>query len=322
MGHPARAALITVCLLSVGVHAAPPAPPTPTTAPAPDLAQRLRTHVDALATHIGERNDRHPEALAKAADYIVGQWTQAGYAPQRSPYTAEGKTYQNISVERVGTKTPQEIVIIGAHYDSAWGTPAANDNGSGVAALLALSRALAAHTPGRTLRFVAFTNEEPPHFQTDSMGSLVYARACQARGEKVVAMLSLETMGYYRDAKGSQHYPPPLAAMYPDTGNFVAFVGNLKSAALVKRTVGVFKAKAGFPVEAAALPSILQGVGWSDHWSFWQVGVPAVMVTDTAPFRYPHYHKAEDTAEKLDYPRLAQVVRGLEPVIIDLVDGP
>jgi Zn-dependent M28 family amino/carboxypeptidase len=226
----------------------------------------------------------------------------------------------NLEVEIQGKTRPEEIVVLGAHYDSAIGCPGANDNGSAVASLLALARSWRGRTPARTLRFVALANEEPPFFQTEQMGSLVYARRCRERNERVVAMLSLETMGYYSTAQGSQKYPFPVGLFYPSRGDFIAFVGNTGNAKLVRQCVAAFRRHAQFPSEGGALPGGLPGIGWSDHWAFWQVGYPALMVTDTAPFRYPHYHTPQDTPDKLDYDRLARVVTGLEKVIGELAD--
>jgi Zn-dependent M28 family amino/carboxypeptidase len=177
---------------------------------------------------------------------------------------------------------------------------------------------LADWKPARTVRFVAFVNEEAPYFETELMGSLQYARRCKERREKVCAMLSLETIGYFSDDAGSQKYPLPFNVFYPSTGNFIGFIGNIESGDLVKQLVTAFRQGAKFPSEGGALPSQIDGVGWSDHWSFWQMGYPAVMVTDTAPFRYPHYHAAADTPDKLLYDRLALVVGGLETVVRDL----
>ena len=152
------------------------------------------------------------------------------------------------------------------------------------------------------------------------MGSRVYARRSHERGERIVAMLSLETIGYYSEAKGSQKYPFPFGLLYPSRGNFIAFVGNTRSADLVRACIHRFRQEAQFPSEGAALPGAIEGVGWSDHWAFWQEDYPALMVTDTAPFRYPHYHSIEDTPDKLDYERLARVTEGLEKVIRSLVN--
>jgi len=147
------------------------------------------------------------------------------------------------------------------------------------------------------------------------MGSLVYANAARVRRERIVGMVALETMGYFSDQPGSQQYPGPVGTLYPDVGNFIGFVSNLASARLLMKARRAFRRRTSFPLQSAALPDAIPGVGWSDHWSFWQAGYPALMVTDTAPFRYPWYHTAEDTPEKLDYERLGQVVDGIEGVI-------
>lgn len=281
------------------------------------LAQKLRADVVHLSSDIGNRNTARADKLLEAERWIHAQVTAAGYKVRRQPFRAAGHECANLDWELPGRE--RGVTVVGAHYDSAPGCPAANDNGSGVAVLLALSRHFHSHKPfKKTLRFVAFTNEEPPHFWTDTMGSLVYARACQQRKEPIEAMLALETLGYFSDEAGSQKYPPPLSLSYPSVGNFIGFVGDLNSGPLVQRCVGTFRKKAAFPSEGAALPGELQGVGWSDHWSFWQIGVPALMVTDTAPFRYPHYHEKSDTFDKLNYERLARVTEGLYGVVSDL----
>jgi hypothetical protein len=274
--------------------------------------------VEKLAGEIGERNHRHPIALNESAMFIEGELAAAGYEVKRQSYEALGMTFHNLEAALPGSERPEEIVVIGAHYDSALDCPAANDNGSGVAALLALARAFAGEPQPRTVRFVAFANEEPPHFQEPAMGSLHYADGCAERDENVVAMLSLETMGYYRDEEGSQQYPFPFSLFYPSRGDFIGFVGDTSSRDLVHRVVESFRRHAQFPSEGAALPASVPGADWSDHWSFFRRGYPAVMVTDTAPFRYPHYHMPEDTPDKVDYERLARVVGGLEKVIRDL----
>lgn len=310
------------------------------------LRYELRYHVDALATKIGERNVRHYDRLSVAATYIDKVFAKVGLKVSRQTYQVGGRECHNLEVElrpatavvphtsapakqaTASTAAPKlpEIVIIGAHYDSANGSPGANDNASGMAALMCLSWRFAQRPPSRkpaarTLRFVAFANEEAPYFQTEQMGSLVYARRCRQRRENIVAVLSLETIGYYSDAANSQRYPPLLSAAYPSTGNFIGFIGNLASRPLVDRVTTSFRRHARFPSEKGAMPDLLPGVGWSDHWAFWQEGYPGVMVTDTAFYRYPHYHRASDTPDKLDYDRLARVVDGLVGVVAELVEG-
>lgn len=287
-----------------------------------DLARELRAHVEELAGNIGERNLFNPAKYAAAELYIGQTLTRLGYQVRRQAFTVDGVECANLDVELRGVERPAEIVVIGAHYDAIKGCPAANDNGSGVAATLALARAFAGSRRDRTLRFAFFANEEPPFFWTEDMGSLVYAKACKARGEKVVAMLTPETIGCYSDQPGSQRYPIPVGRWYPTVGNFIAFVGMHESAALIKQAVGSFRTHAQFPSIGAGLPSIVPMVGASDHWSFWCMGYPALMVTDTAPFRYPHYHRKTDTPDKIDYERTARVVAGLRHVIEDLAARP
>ena len=284
------------------------------------LASELRRHVTYLADEIGERNVRYrPGELAQTAEYIEAVLVGDGYLVQRQEYDVDGTTCVNLEVEIPGATMPDEIVIIGAHYDSVENCPAANDNGSGVAAVLSLARTFSDSKNGRTLRFVAFVNEEEPYAHTEQMGSWVYARRCRKRGEKVTAMLSLETIGFYSDQPGSQKYPPPLGLLYPSTGDFIAFVGNTRYGQLVRQVVRAFRQNEQFPSQAGAMPNVMSDIGRSDHWPFWQEDYPALMVTDTAPFRYPYYHTPEDTVDKIDFERTARVVRGLESVIRALV---
>jgi hypothetical protein len=279
------------------------------------LAERLRGHVGKLAGEIGERNTVHYNALRAAADYIGSRFRAVGLTVRDEKYRADDKEVANIVAEIKGMEHPDEIVVIGAHYDSPPGSPGANDNASGVAALLELARFFKDSKPSRTICFVAFVNEEPPYFQTEEMGSLVYARQAKKRGDKVVAMLALETIGCYSDKPKSQHYPAPFSLFFPDTGNFIGFVSDLGSRTLLRKVVGTFRETTQFPSEGVAAPGWIQGIGWSDHWSFWQAGYPALMVTDTAPFRYPHYHEPTDTPEKQDYERMARVVAGVGRVV-------
>ena len=278
------------------------------------LRSELVSDVEAIAGNIGERNFQRYRELIAAADFIERSFATAGLHPRRDSYEMRGQNFDNIETEIRGTN--QEIVIIGAHYDSVLGAPGANDNGSGVAALLALARRFAGKPCMRTLRFVAFVNEEPFMFQSPEMGSHVYAKRCKANGDLITAMLSLETIGYYSNAARSQTYPfPGLNLLYPTRGNFIGFVGNVASRGLVREAIAQFRATAQVPSQGAALPSGIPGVGWSDQWAFWEQGYPGIMITDTAPFRYPQYHSASDTPDKLDYDTMTRVVDGLEKVI-------
>jgi hypothetical protein len=281
------------------------------------LREELRADVQMLGGEIGERNMWHYPQLNAAADFIENSFSRAGLRPRRDSYNLRGQSCHNIEAEIRGAH-PQ-ILLIGAHYDSVFGSPGANDNGTGVAAMLALARRFAGKKTEHTLRFVAFVNEEPPYFLSNEMGSFVYAGRCKTRGDQISAMISLETIGYFSDAPHSQTYPTPgLGVFYPKVGNFIGFVGNVGSRALLRRAVALFRKHAKIPSEGAALPAFIPGVSWSDQWSFWQHGYPGIMITDTAPFRYPYYHLASDTPDKLDYDRFALVVSGMEKVIEDL----
>jgi hypothetical protein len=281
------------------------------------LREELRADVQKLAGEIGERNMWHYPQLNAAADFIEDSFSRAGLRTRRDSYDMRGQACHNIEAEIPGAGP--EVLLIGAHYDSVFGSPGANDNGTGVAATLALARRFADARPQQTLRFAAFVNEEPPYFLSDEMGSFVYAGRCKARGDKISAMISLETIGYFSDAPRSQTYPSPvLGIAYPKVGNFIGFVSNVHSRALLRRVIALFRKHAKIPSEGAALPWFVPGVSWSDQWSFWRYGYPGIMVTDTAPFRYPHYHLSSDTPDKLDYDRFTLVVGGLEKVIEDL----
>jgi Zn-dependent M28 family amino/carboxypeptidase len=288
------------------------------------IADELKTSVAILADatggvgRVGNRSTFYPKRFAEAAAWIRDQLTSCGYTQVNETFAERGSRTPNMEVVVPGTKTPSEIVVIGAHYDAFQGAPGADDNASGVAAVLHLARCYHDKPQARTLRFVLFVNEEPPAFQTTDMGSWVYAKSCRAHNDDVVAMMSIESIGYYSDQSGSQHYPPPLNLVYPDKGDFVAFVSNYWCRAQNKRAIEVFRERAQFPSEGGSPPGALPGVGWSDHWAFWQEGYPGFMVTDTATFRNPHYHTPTDAADTLDYDKMARVVSGLKPVIEDL----
>jgi Zn-dependent M28 family amino/carboxypeptidase len=286
-----------------------------------EAAPRLRAHIDMLAGTIGERNLWKYAALERAAEYIVESFQTYGYRASRQHYDVHRLRVSNVEAVLPGTSAAAEIVVLGAHYDSVTGCPGANDNATGVAALLELARRFATHPHQRTVRFVAFVNEEPPFFQTGAMGSVVYANAAKQRGDCIVAMLSLEAMGYYSDTPNSQKYPAGMKLIYPDKGNFIGFVSNIGSARLLRTARRAFSARTPFPVQSAAAPAAIPGIGWSDHWAFWQAGYPGIMVTDTAPYRYQWYHTDEDTPDIVSAHRMAHVVDGLEHVVHVLGGG-
>ena len=300
-GFGALAALFYYMIAMPGRSHAGALPPLD--APGKALAERLRRHVVELS-----RDQRNLD-LETAARYI-----EAALGPKAASHYFEsaGRSVRNVEIPCPQTS----YVVVGAHYDTVPGSPGANDNASGVAALIEL--ALLLGEEGLPIRFVAFANEELPHFMGPDMGSWSWAKRAKERGETVRAMLSLEMLGYYNDAPGSQRYPPPLSLLFPDRADFIAFVGDLGARKLVRKAVSSFRAHAKFPSEGLAAPAFIPGVSWSDHWSFRDHGLPAIMVTDTAFYRYAHYHLPSDTAEKLDYERLARVTLGLAGVLREL----
>ena len=275
------------------------------------LTHRLQMHVDRLAGEIGERNVFAPEALQRAAVYIEDEWRTMGYDVERLEYDVSGIRCANLVTTRKGSARSSEILLLGAHYDSVIGSPGANDNASGVAALLEIARMFQAVEPVLTVRFVAFVNEEPPFFWTHKQGSMVYAEAARCRGDDIRLMASLETIGCYSDQPGSQSYPPLFRLFYPNRGNFVGIVSDFGSRPAMQRLAEAFRAQSDFLLQTVSTFRFIPGVSWSDHRSFWRHGYPAVMVTDTAFYRYRHYHAPTDTADELAFPELAQVTLGL-----------
>ena len=279
---------------------------------------RLRRDVDRLAAEIGARNIHHFEALQKAAIHIETILRETGYSPSLHHYDTQGKTFVNISAELAGREHKDEIVVIGAHYDTHKDSPGANDNGSAVAALLELARHFAPRQTARTLRFVAFTNEESPFTRRKAMGSRVYARECRRRRDNIIAMICLETIGCYSEEIGSQWLS--FGGLFlPRRGDFLALVANPASKELLRQVSGTLKQETALHIKPVILPTHFPGAWSSDHWSFWREGFPALMATDTAPLRYRYYHTREDTPDKVDFVWLSRVVSSLYPVVAGLV---
>jgi len=312
------------------------------------ILQSLKNHIGFLAGTLGERNMFVPKNLKSATAYIDKSFRAQGHKvssheyilqkgfsrhtivmdffrgifPSNFPAGSKEPVATNIEVEIPGNVYRDEIILVGAHYDSVIGSPGANDNATGTAGLLEIGNLLSGKKLKRTIRLVAFVNEEPPFFATKNMGSYVYAQRSRERGENIQGMISLEMLGYYSTQKGSQKYPFPLGLFKSDTGNFIAFVSNLSSKTLLNDFIKRFRNLVEFPSDGVAFPQIIPGISWSDHRSFWKFDYPAIMVTDTAFFRYPYYHSREDTPDKICYDHMARVVSGLSKVIEDLANEP
>lgn len=284
------------------------------------MVKKLKQHVYRLSHEIGDRSMAKYDKLNEAAEYITGTFSSFGYEVKFQEYEAKGKTAKNIIVSKIGKKHPEEIIVIGAHYDS-YSNPGADDNASAVAGLLELAEFIFDKDADRTIKFIAFTNEEPPFFKTEKMGSFVYARDARTRGENIKAALILESIGYYTDRPFSQRYFPVMRFFHPNRGNYIGIVGNPPSGDLARRIVSLFKEGSRFPVELFVLPSFVPGIDFSDNWSFWKEGYPAVMITDTAFYRNPHYHRKSDTYRTLNYENTAEVVKGIAAVLVELAQS-
>jgi Zn-dependent M28 family amino/carboxypeptidase len=285
------------------------------------LEDRLRGHVQVLAGEIGERHVGRPLALRAAAEYVRTTLGSLGFEVAAQSYHTHGMRCDNLEVVIPGRKVPGEIIVVGAHYDTVPGSPGADDNASGVAGVIEIAGALRERQLERTVKLVAFVNEEPPFYYFGDMGSKIYAQAARRRGDDIRVMLSLEMLGCYTEVAHSQRYPPLLRYVYPDRGNFIAFVSNLRSRRALRHVVRAFRAHCDFPAESLASPAIVPGVAWSDQLSFWRAGFPGIMVTDTAFYRYAHYHQVSDTPEKIRYPEMARVVSGLAATIAFVAGG-
>ena len=284
------------------------------------LEEALRRHLAALSTDIGERSPWRGDGLARAEAYIRATWKKAGFRVTEQAYDYQGRRVANLIAEAANARHDGPFYVVGAHYDTVPGTPGADDNASGVAVLLELGRRIAIAPPRLPLRLIAFTLEEPPAFATRDQGSRVFVRRLAETGDQVLGAIVLEMVGF---TAPSQAYPFFLRwAGYPTHGRFIGVVGNRSSRRFGHAVLRGFRANPGLPTESLFVPFngwVLPDTRLSDHASFWDAGWPAVMITDTAFFRNPHYHGPLDRAETLDYTFMAELVRSLELALAELV---
>lgn len=280
-------------------------------------AARLRSHVEVLSSSMAPRTAKHPENLDRAADYIRDRFVAGGAETSFEEFQVDGRSFRNV-IGRIGADTKERIVV-GAHYDAAGPGIGADDNASGIAGLLELVPLLQSRALPLRVELVAYSLEEPPYFRTRSMGSYIHAKGLQTAGVEVRAMIGLEMIGYFSDAPGSQDYPVAgLGLVYPSAGNFITVVGCVGQAALTRRVKRAMTESSSLPVWSINAPRFLPGIDFSDHLNYWEMGFDAVMVSDTAFYRNAHYHEPTDTAETLDYVRMAAVVEGVVGAIEEL----
>ena len=298
-----------------------------------ETAERLKRHVTELSLNIGERNFEKRANLDRAASYVYKSFEQSGYRPRIQefnvdpvPWITRARTdpdkidlvtrspYRNICATLAGAS--QETIVVGAHYDTVFGSPGADDNASGVAGVLELARLLRSTPLEKTIEFVAFANEEPPFFRTSAMGSDQYVADSFLKKRKIVFMISLEMIGYYSEKASSQKYPPFLRFFYPDHANFIAVVGNFFSRRYVQWMKKAFDEKSDLSAQPLVAPQFVRGVDLSDQLSFWKRKIPAIMLTDTAFYRNPHYHCPTDLPETLNFEKMSEVVKGVHSFLI------
>lgn len=287
------------------------------------IEQQLLSHVDRLAGLIGPRIFGKPRTIAATVGYIRNQWQSMGLDIVDETFDALGDQATNLTVTRLGSAKPKEILVLGAHYDTVPSTPGADDNASAVAVLLEVGRLLKDYVGRRSLRYVAFACEEPPYFNLDCMGSQHHARQSRLRGDNILGMLCLEMVGYFKDEKGSQMVPPTipkfLHRFFPQRANFLAAVGNLGSWKLAYHFRRGFKRGTRLPLFSIVLPEKVREIRLSDNSSFWDQGYPALMLTDTSFLRNPNYHQATDTPDTLDYHRMTDVTLGVASAVRNLL---
>ena len=316
------AGLLALLLATFVAVANPSCAPAPIPSETVDVRpERLRRDVEALCGTKVPRSINRPEGLAEAERYLLTTWKALGLSVRTQEFTVDGRTFRNHSV--LFGSEQAERVVIGAHYDVYSDLPGADDNASGVAAVLELSRLLQTRKPTlpHAIELVAWTNEEPPFFATEAMGSVAHAKALKQNAVPVKLVVSVEMIGYYSQEPGSQRYP--LSAMrlaYPSRGNFLAIVGQATPSAwwLVRRAKAAAEMLSSIPLRSINAPSFVPGIDFSDHRSYWLEGMPAVMVTDTSFYRNGNYHTEDDTPNTLDYDSMAQAVSAVYGIAVGI----
>ncbi|MEN3046480.1 MAG: M20/M25/M40 family metallo-hydrolase [Candidatus Hydrothermales bacterium] len=277
------------------------------------MIEGLKRHVEVLSLDIGKRNVFYYKNYLKTKEYILENLRNLNYEIREIKYRSYGYDVFIIEVGKIFSSL--EIFIIGAHYDSFYDSPGADDNATGVSLLIEIAKSFSNFNFKKDIRFLFFPNEEPPFFASKGMGSEVYAEILTKRKEKVELMISLESIGYYSDEKNSQKYPFPLNFLYPDTANFIGIVSNLRSRFYMKKLSEIFKNNTSIQVQYLAFPPIIPEMNFSDHYPFWKRGTKALLVTDTAFLRNPNYHTKFDLPETIDYKRLFEVYKGIASFI-------
>ena len=280
---------------------------------------RLERDVRALTGLEGFRCFENPGDLEGAAQWTKNALMASGLPVEEQTFGVGAESFRYFVAHYGEEEAP--VLVVGAHYDVCGEQPGADDNASGVAGLLELARMIARHQPEvrHRIELALWPLEEPPNFRTPGMGSAIHANSLALRGADVRGMISLEMIGFFSDEKGSQSFPAPgMSLLYTSRGDGIVVVGNSSSWWFTRRVKKRMAGSTELTVRSINAPSIVPGIDFSDHLNFWNQGWKAVMVTDTAFYRNPHYHKPTDTPDTLDYERMAQVVTGVYAAITTL----
>ncbi|MBN1501304.1 MAG: M28 family peptidase [Spirochaetes bacterium] len=276
------------------------------------LVDNLYSHVSFLVSGEGPRNNNNTESLNSVSEYIKQEFIKSGYSAEFQEYEAGGKLFRNVICSYGNQDLP--VIVLGAHYDVFGNFPGADDNASGIAGLIEIARITAENKPELNYRieFTAYSTEEPPFFGTVNMGSAVHAGNLFKNNAKVKLAIVLEMIGYFSENENSQQYPAGIMKLfYPNKGNFIAVVGRPADKKYINSVKKTLKQKSTLSVKTLSAPSFVKGIDFSDHRNYWKYGYNAIMITDTAFFRNPNYHKKTDTIDTLDFNRMAEVVKGV-----------
>jgi hypothetical protein len=277
----------------------------------------VKKHLIALTQTPQFRNHKNLDQLNAVADYIHQTFTAYSDSTSFQEYKVDGKIYKNV-ISSFGTENKKRI-IIGAHYDVCGDQQGADDNATGVTALLELARMFKGQKLNYRVDLVAYTLEEPPYFRTENMGSYIHAKYLKDKNIDVYGMASVEMIGYFRDEKGSQSFPLGLLSwVYGDKGDFITMVKKFGAGKFVNNFNGNFKDANQIKTETFTAPKFISGTDYSDHLNYWKFGYSALMITDTSFFRNKNYHETTDTLETLDTKRMTKVIDAIFLSIIHL----
>ncbi len=279
--------------------------------------ENLYKHIEFLTSIEPPRNPFNINSLNKSSDYIFNEMKKYCDNVYFQEFKVEGNVYKNVISEFGKGK---DLIVVGAHYDVCCEQPGADDNASGIAGILELARLIKNYENKlkNRVQLVAYTLEEPPFFGTDKMGSYIHAESLFTNNENVKFMISLEMIGYFSDEKGSQKFPFPfMNLIYPDRGNFIGIVGSPKDWFITRKIKKKMIEVSKIDVRSINFPNIIPGIDFSDHRNYWKFGYKAVMITDTAFYRNPNYHKESDTIDTLDFNKMSEVIKGVFNVLIE-----